>query len=119
MMAACLMASADGDPVLSAGIKRLASPACLAQAAAKGLAIRLCRRLTALSPLALANSALRVDGSQLILSLEEPFGALYSEGVEKDLRNLAGRLGLTYGVAKGTTGIVNSAASATGSNEPD
>ena len=35
-----------------------------------------------------------MEGPQLILAVREPFGALVTETVEKDLRALAGRLGL-------------------------
>jgi exopolyphosphatase/guanosine-5'-triphosphate,3'-diphosphate pyrophosphatase len=94
VIAACLMASADGDPSLSTGIERLAAPQSLAEAEAWGLAIRLCRRLTGVSAQAIANSALRVDGERLVLSTEEPFGALVTDVIAKDLRNLATKLGL-------------------------
>lgn len=94
MIAACLMASADGDLRIATGIERLASPQDLTEAQAWGRAIRLCRRLTGVSPQALAVSSLRVDGSQLILALNAQFGALFTGSMAKDLRTLATSLGL-------------------------
>lgn len=94
VIAACLMASADGDPALVSGIDQLASARSLAEAQTWGLAIRLCRRLTGLSPIALANSSLSVEGSQLILAINASYGALFTDAMAKDLRILADKLGL-------------------------
>lgn len=73
---------------------RLASQADLRAALAWGQAIRLCRRLSGLSPIVLANSALTAGDGWLTLTLHPSFAALVNEGTEKDLRNLAESLGL-------------------------
>ena len=85
--------------VTPAELLRLASPARLRQAAAWGLATRLCRRFTGAGPQAIANSSLSVERraggtGRLVLSVRAGFSALYSEVVEKDLRLLAECLGL-------------------------
>jgi hypothetical protein len=46
------------------------------------------------APQALSNSALSVSGSQLVLEVREPYGALVTDLVEKDMRLLADRLAL-------------------------
>ncbi len=94
IMAACLVASLGGDRRLVPGIEQLAPSERIAEAEIWGLAIRLCRRLSAFSPLALSNSELRVEQETLVLELEDISRALYNEAVEKDLRNLAARMGL-------------------------
>ncbi len=73
---------------------RLASQADLRTAFIWGLAIRLCRRFSALSPVVLAGSALSADQGRLTLSLHPSLAALVNEGTEKDLRNLAESLEL-------------------------
>ncbi len=79
-------------------LAELASPANLKAAYGWGLAIRLCRRFSALSPVVLANSALTVAQGKLTLSLQASLAALVNDGIEKDLRNLAESLGLEPGV---------------------
>ena len=94
MIAACVLASAGRSAALPPTISRLASADSLREAQAWGLAIRLCRRFTAPAAQALANSALRHEGSQLILSAREPYAALFTDTIEKDLHALAARLDL-------------------------
>ncbi|CCA91661.1 Ppx/GppA family phosphatase [Novosphingobium sp. PP1Y] len=63
-----------------------------------GLAVRLCRRLTGCTPLALEHSSLTLEGGRLVLSLDETVQALYSAGIGKDLRALAEWLKLEWSV---------------------
>lgn len=93
LIAACLLANA-GKVALVPPLQSLAPAAALADATIWGLAVRLCRRLSGLAPQVLANSALAVEGPQLVLSLRGPYAALFADGAEKDLANLAARLGL-------------------------
>lgn len=93
ILAACALADAGRMP-LPDSLGKLASAQDLREAVAWGLAIRLCRRFSGISAQALSNSALAVEGPQLVLSVREPFGALVTEAAEKDLRLLAERLGL-------------------------
>lgn len=93
ILAACLAANA-GRSTLPAGIERLAQPGELREATIWGLAVRLCRRLSGLSPQVLSDSALGIEGPQLVLTIRENHKALFGEGAEKDLRNLADALGL-------------------------
>jgi len=79
-------------------LARLASAADLHRATGWGLAIRLCRRLTGCADEALARTALRREGEELVLALEEPVQALYSNGVGKDMRALAEWLKLEWKV---------------------
>lgn len=94
VMAACILANCGRNAISPVGLERLASPESLREAQAWGLAIRLCRRFSGVSPQALANSKLSVEGGQLILSVQQGFSALYTDTIEKDLRALADKLGL-------------------------
>ncbi len=93
LLAACLLANAGKASQVPA-LEALAPAADLADAVVWGLAVRLCRRLSGLAPQVLANSAISVEGPQLVLSLSGPYAALYADGAEKDLANLAARLNL-------------------------
>ncbi len=93
ILAACLAANAGRTP-LPTGIERLAQPGELREATIWGLAIRLCRRLSGLSPQVLSDSALSIEGPQLVLTIRETHQALFGEAAEKDLRNLAEAMGL-------------------------
>jgi exopolyphosphatase / guanosine-5'-triphosphate,3'-diphosphate pyrophosphatase len=93
MIAACILASA-GRQAPSADLARLAPLERLREAQAWGLAIRLCRRFSGVTPQAVANSSLTVEGGKLLLSVTEPFGTLYTEPVARDLLALGERLGL-------------------------
>ena len=92
VMAAAVLANCGSS--LPESLSRLASPESLSEAQIWGLAIRLCRRLSGVAPQALSNSALSVSGSQLVLEVREPYGALVTDLVEKDMRLLADRLAL-------------------------
>lgn len=97
MIAATALANAGKAPPLH-DLERLAVPQALREAQAWGLAIRLCRRFGGLSPLALSNSALSIEDGKLLLTVREPFEALYTDATERDLRQLAERLGLAMGM---------------------
>lgn len=98
MLAACLMANA-GRPDLPISGPGLASEADLAEARGWGLAIRLCRRLSAGSAEVLSGSALRVEDGNLLLVLQAGFAPLLNDAVQRDLRALAAHLGLRPDVA--------------------
>jgi exopolyphosphatase/guanosine-5'-triphosphate,3'-diphosphate pyrophosphatase len=93
MIAACMLANARRQPPLT-HLLRLAPPDRLREAQAWGLAIRLCRRFSGVTPQALENSSLTVSGGKLLLSVNAPFAALYTDPVARDLLALAQRLDL-------------------------
>jgi exopolyphosphatase/guanosine-5'-triphosphate,3'-diphosphate pyrophosphatase len=87
--------SANGNHCdLPARITALASPEQLEVAIAWGLAIRLCRRLGALSRRTFQASSLAIEDGQLVLTLEQGHASLFGIPNEKDLRLLADRLGM-------------------------
>lgn len=93
MLAAAV--SANGNHCdLPARITDLASPEQLEVAIAWGLAIRLCRRLGALSRRTFQASSLGIEQGELVLTLEQSHACLFGIPNEKDLRLLADRLGL-------------------------
>jgi len=75
-------------------VRELASEQCLEEAICWGLAIRLCRRLGACSRRSLQMSELGIEDGKLVLRVAESYAPLYGIPNEKDLRLLAGRLGL-------------------------
>lgn len=77
---------------------RFADRSDLDRAIAWGLAVRLCRRLTGCTPLALTHSSLAIEKGRLVLSLDETVEALYSAGIAKDLKTLGEWLKLDWGV---------------------
>lgn len=93
MLAAALHANA-GQSVLPAALSRLASAESLHEARAWGYATRLCRRFSACSAQALSRSRLRNDDGQLLLSADPDVAALIHDGVRRDLKLIAGHLGL-------------------------
>ncbi len=93
MMATCALAS-SGRLAALPDLSAVISPASQREAVLWGLAIRLCRRFSSGSAQALSNSSLFVEGPQLVLAVREPYPALVTDPVEKDLRQLAERLGL-------------------------
>ncbi len=93
-MIAASVAGHSGSSELPTELYRLASQDDLCTAFIWGLAIRLCRRFSALSPVVLAGSTLRADQGKLSLALDPSLAALVNEGTEKDLRNLAESLEL-------------------------
>ncbi|WP_232843016.1 Ppx/GppA family phosphatase [Allopontixanthobacter confluentis] len=80
---------------LPPGLRQLAPADALDDAAGWGLAIRLCRRLGALSRKSLQSSRIEISEGKLILTLEQSHSALLGAPNEKDLRLLAEHLGLT------------------------
>ncbi|MFA7588619.1 MAG: Ppx/GppA family phosphatase [Novosphingobium sp.] len=94
MLAAAILAN-GGQTVLPEGLSRMATPAMLQKAVGWGLAIRLCRRLSGCAAEALTHTALESTNGVLALSVREPARVLVTETIEKDLRQLAGWLGLT------------------------
>lgn len=93
MMAMTVFANSgltDVPPALS----RLASAEDLRTAIGWGLAVRLCRRLTGCADEALARTALHREGDELVLSLQDPVEALFTNSTAKDLKQLAEWTGL-------------------------
>jgi exopolyphosphatase/guanosine-5'-triphosphate,3'-diphosphate pyrophosphatase len=97
MMAMTVFAN-SGLTEVPPALSRLASAQDLRDAVAWGLATRLCRRLTGCADQALSRTALRREGTELVLALDEPMQALYSNSVGKDLRQLAEWTGLEWKV---------------------
>jgi exopolyphosphatase/guanosine-5'-triphosphate,3'-diphosphate pyrophosphatase len=93
LLAACGLAN-SGRPILAEPLISFAPAVEVEQAIVWGLALRLARRFSALSDKALAGSRLAVDGDALVLSVEDAYTVLFSDAVDKDLRNLADRMGL-------------------------
>ncbi|MDD3797556.1 MAG: hypothetical protein PHE36_00070 [Novosphingobium sp.] len=93
MIAAAVCANAGRNAQLPE-LERIATPASLHEGRAWGLAIRLCRRFSAESPEALAQSALSVEEGQLVLAMRKPASVLFTNRTEKDLKALAQVLGL-------------------------
>ena len=79
-------------------ITKLAPAEMLEVAVAWGLAIRLCRRLGALSRRAFYATSLAIVDERLVLSLSHDHADLFGISNEKDLRLLADRLGLKWQV---------------------
>jgi len=92
MIAAALRA-ANGKPDPTSDLQMLASDEALHEAAAWGLAFRLCRRLGAGSRLSLMSSRLTREDDVLKLWLEPGRAQLVSEQVEIELARLAAWLG--------------------------
>lgn len=101
MMAMTVLAN-SGQTEVPPALSRLASPEDLRDAVGWGLAVRLCRRLTGGADEALQRTALRIQGNELVLALEEPLHALYSPAAGKDLLRLADWLGLEWKVKLAT-----------------
>lgn len=97
MLAMALQAN-TGRTTVPSRLTELASEEDLAEAAGWGLAIRLCRRFTGCVPQALSSNVLLREEGRLSLVLREPFHALYTDGIGKDLRNLGEWLGLDAAV---------------------
>ncbi|MEO1219986.1 MAG: Ppx/GppA family phosphatase [Pseudomonadota bacterium] len=97
MLAAAI--AANGNALdLPTEVTALASEEALEEAICWGLAVRLARRLGASSRRSLQESRLCIEGGSLILRLAESQGALFGFTTEKDMKLLAGRLGLTWAV---------------------
>ncbi|MEM6474963.1 MAG: Ppx/GppA family phosphatase [Pseudomonadota bacterium] len=97
MLAAAI--SANGNQMdLTEAVTSLASEEALEEAFGWGLAVRLARRLGARSPRSLRMSRLVIEGDELVLRLAESHKALFGLPIEKDMKLLAGRLGLGWSV---------------------
>ena len=97
MLAAAI--SANGNQLsLPSEVRALASEEALEEAVRWGLALRLGRRLGGQSARSLEVSRLRVDESALVLELEASHAALFGQPTEKDMKLLAGRLGVGWRV---------------------
>jgi exopolyphosphatase / guanosine-5'-triphosphate,3'-diphosphate pyrophosphatase len=97
MIAAAI--SANGNELdMPERVRALASPEALEEAIRWGLALRLARRLGARSSRSLQASRLLVRGDTLVLRLAQSHGALFGLSTEKDMKLLAGRLGLGWSV---------------------
>lgn len=97
MLAAAI--AANGNHLdLPEEVRALASEDALEEALCWGLAIRLARRLGARSRRSLQVSRLRADEDQLVLRLAKSHEALFGLPVEKDMKLLAGKLGLDWQV---------------------
>ncbi|MBA4082829.1 MAG: exopolyphosphatase, partial [Erythrobacter sp.] len=91
--------SANGNQLaLPTEVRALASEEALEEAVRWGLALRLGRRLGGQSARSLEVSRLRVEESALVLELAASHAALFGAPTEKDLKLLAGRLGLGWRV---------------------
>ncbi|MEO7739177.1 MAG: exopolyphosphatase [Novosphingobium sp.] len=104
MLAACVLAN-SGRPVAAMGLGRLAPAESLHQAAIWGQAVRLCRRLTGGSLAALAACGMRAVDDRLVLSVRQPFAALFTESIGKELRALARMMGLNPAFAAVPEGV--------------
>jgi len=97
MLAAAI--AANGNQLnLPARVRALASEEALEEAVRWGLALRIARRLGAQSRRSLEVSRLGVEDGALVLKLAESHAALLGQPTEKDMKLLAGRLGLGWRV---------------------
>lgn len=97
MMAAAI--AANGNVLdLPARVRALASEEALEEAVRWGFALRLARRLGARSRRSLEVSRLAVEEGALVLRLAESHEALFGVPAEKDMKLLAGRLGVPWRV---------------------
>lgn len=93
ILGATVLASC-GKLALPQDIAELASPKDLQLAQARGLAIRLCRRLSGFAKRSLADCRLSIEAGRITLALARPLAALVNEGVMRDLKQLANHLGV-------------------------
>jgi exopolyphosphatase/guanosine-5'-triphosphate,3'-diphosphate pyrophosphatase len=91
--------AATGRTAAPASLRRLTSEVALREAAACGLATRLCRKLTNGAPEALAATSLRREEDRLVLSVSEPWQALLTDAVTTELNALAAWVQLEPAVA--------------------
>ncbi len=95
MLAAAI--AANGNQLnLPAEVRALASTEALEEAVRWGLALRLARRLGAGSARSLEATRLTVKDGVLVLELAQSHAALFGSPTEKDMKLLAGRLGLPW-----------------------
>lgn len=97
MLAAAI--AANGNQLsLSSGVRALACPEAIEEAVRWGLALRLARRLGGQSARSLEVSRLVIEDDALVLRLAESHAALFGSPTEKDMKLLAGRLGIGWRV---------------------
>lgn len=108
MITAALRASC-GKPDLLPDLLRLADERALRDAAAWGLAVRLCRRIGAGSRTSLLTSSLTRDDDQLLLWLDESRQQLATDVVRSDLKSLAEWMGLAHDLRIGDVATARSA----------
>jgi exopolyphosphatase/guanosine-5'-triphosphate,3'-diphosphate pyrophosphatase len=95
MLAAAI--AANGNQLeLPPTVRMLAPEEALEEARAWGLALRIARRLGASSRRSLEVSRLLIEDSALVLRLEQSHAALFGLPTEKDMKLLAGRLGIGW-----------------------
>ncbi len=97
MMAAAIAANGN-QLALPPRVRALASEEALEEAIRWGLALRLARRLGAQSRRSLEVSRLAVEQGALVLRLADSHAALFGQPTEKDMKLLAGRLGIDWRV---------------------
>ncbi len=97
MLAAAIAANGN-QLALPDELRALASEDALEEAMRWGLALRLARRLGAQSLRSLEASRLVVEEGTLVLQLARSHEALFGQPTEKDMKLLAGRLGLGWRV---------------------
>ncbi|MEP3421715.1 MAG: Ppx/GppA family phosphatase [Erythrobacter sp.] len=98
MLAAAI--AANGNALdLPSDVQALASKEALEEAICWGLAVRLARRLGARTARSLRVSRLQVVDGTLVLTLAASHAALFGVPTEKDMKLLAGRLGIDWAVA--------------------
>jgi exopolyphosphatase/guanosine-5'-triphosphate,3'-diphosphate pyrophosphatase len=97
-MLAAAVAANGNQLALPAEVRALASEEALEEAVRWGLALRLARRLGGQSARSLEVSRLRVEEGTLVLDLAASHAALFGAPTEKDMKLLAGRLGLGWRV---------------------
>jgi exopolyphosphatase/guanosine-5'-triphosphate,3'-diphosphate pyrophosphatase len=98
---ATMLLAACGRPGAPEALLRLASAEALREAAAWGLAVRLCRRLGAGTQVSLLTSSLRRESDRLVLWFDPARAQLASDLVIGDLKALAQWLGLEHEVRIG------------------
>lgn len=98
MLAAAIAANGNQFS-MRAEVRALAGEEALEEAARWGLALRLARRLGAQSRRSLEVSRLVIADGALELRLAQSHAALFGSPTEKDLKQLAGRLGLGWRLA--------------------
>ena len=97
MLAAAI--AANGNQLsLSSAVRAMASDEAIEEAVRWGLALRLARRLGAQTLRSLDASRLVVEQGALVLQLAKSHEALFGQPTEKDMKLLAGRMGLGWRV---------------------
>ncbi len=97
MLAAAIAANGN-QLALPSEVRALASDEAIEEAVRWGLALRLARRLGGQSQRSLEASRLVVKDGALVLELAKSHEALFGQPTEKDMKLLAGRLGLGWRV---------------------